>query len=78
MVYGDGSFTDTLIEVNLRHPGRQGVGVSRNHRWAVYVNPVGQDAAVAPTNVRCVASGFMYNPGFVQLTDPRNVTSIYF
>ena len=37
------------------------------------MNPVGQDASVTPFNARCVASGYMWNPAFVQLTDPRNV-----
>jgi hypothetical protein len=83
VVYHDGSATDTVIEVFLRHPGRQNtrnlLTVTRNHRWAVYVNPVGVDAAVAPYNARCVASGYMWNPSFVQLTAPvvadqRNVT----
>ena len=73
VVYHDGSATDTIIEVNLKHPGKQNRNITRNHRWAVYVNPVGQDAAVAPFNARCMAAGFMWNPGFVQLTDPRNV-----
>ncbi|XP_046653346.1 uncharacterized protein LOC124344000 [Daphnia pulicaria] len=74
VVYHDGSATDTVIEVFLRHPGRQNtrnlLTVTRNHRWAVYVNPVGVDAAVAPYNARCVASGYMWNPSFVQLTAP--------
>lgn len=83
VVYHDGSATDTVIEVFLRHPGRQNtrnlLTVTHNHRWAVYVNPVGVDAAVAPYNARCVASGYMWNPSFVQLTAPvvadqRNVT----
>lgn len=85
VVYHDGSATDTVIEVFLRHPGRQNtrnqLTITRNHRWAVYVNPVGVDAAVAPLDTRCVASGYMWNPSFVQLTAPvvadqRNVIII--
>lgn len=84
-MYQDGSATDTVVEVFLRHPGRQNtrnqLTITRNHRWAVYVNPVGVDAAVATFNARCVASGYMWNPSFVQLTAPvvadqRNVITI--
>lgn len=72
-MYHDGSTTDTVIEVNLKHPGKQNNQISYDHRWAVYVNPVGVDAAVASPTHRCVAAGFVWNPAFVQLTDPRNV-----
>ena len=73
MVYRDGSTTDTIIEVNLKHPGRQNRDITRNHRWAVYVNPVGVDAAVAFSTSRCVASGYVWNPSFVQLVAATNV-----
>ena len=73
VVYTDGSATETLIEISLKHPGKQNGRATRNHRWAVYVNPVGQDAAVESTPVRCVAAGYPWNPAFVQLVDPRNV-----
>lgn len=72
VVYHDGSATDTIVEVNLKHPGKQNSRISRDHRWAIYVNPVGVDAAVASPAHRCVAAGFVWNPAFVQLTDPRN------
>lgn len=72
-MYHDGSATDTIVEVNLKHPGKQNKQISHDHRWAVYVNPVGVDAAVASPTHRCVAAGFVWNPAFVQLTDPRNV-----
>ena len=44
----------------------------------VFVNPVGVDAAVESPSVRCIAAGFVWNPAFVQLTDPRNVRSCVF
>lgn len=76
MVYKDGSATDTIIEVNLKHPGKQNRNVTRDHRWAAFVNPVGQDASVAHLAARCTAAGYMWNPAFVQLTDPRNVRTL--
>lgn len=43
------------------------------HRWEVFVNPVGVDAAVAVPATRCVAGGYRWNPFFTQLADPLNV-----
>ena len=67
MVYHDGSATDTIIEVNLKHPGKQNRNITRNHRWAVYVNPVGQDAAVAPFNARCMAGNLSIYTKYVTI-----------
>lgn len=46
---------------------------TRNHNWAVWVNPVGVDAAVKVQDTRCVAGGYRWNPYFTQLADPLNV-----
>lgn len=47
---------------------------TRDHDWAIYVNPVGVDAAVKTQNTRCVAGGYIWNPYFTQLADPLNVS----
>jgi len=93
LVYKDGSQSETVIEVNLRHPGKHDRNIvrtnihmattsviklfipfqTRNHNWAIYVNPVGVDAAVKVKNTRCVAGGYTWNPFFTQLADPLNV-----
>lgn len=49
---------------------------TKNHNWAIYVNPVGVDAAVQVKDTRCVAGGYVWNPYFTQLADPLNVTLI--
>ncbi|XP_014235437.1 uncharacterized protein LOC106658129 [Trichogramma pretiosum] len=72
LIYKDGSQSDTVIEVNLRHPGKYNTNVTRNHNWAIYVNPVGVDATVKVRNTRCVAGGYRWNPYFTQLADPLN------
>jgi Cu/Zn superoxide dismutase len=72
LVYNDGSKSETVIEVNLRHPGKHDRNVTRDHNWAVYVNPVGVDATVKVQNTRCVAGGFLWNPYYTQLADPLN------
>ncbi|XP_049808255.1 uncharacterized protein LOC126251704 isoform X3 [Schistocerca nitens] len=72
LIYNDGSKSDTVIEVNLRHPGKNDRNVTRNHNWAIYVNPVGVDASVKVLNTRCVAGGYMWNPYYTQLADPLN------
>jgi len=71
-VYGPGAYGDTNIEIKLRHPGKNDRNLTRGHNWAVFVNPVGQDAAVRSQNVRCVAGGYVWNPYFIQLADPFN------
>ncbi|XP_008207466.1 uncharacterized protein LOC100124033 [Nasonia vitripennis] len=72
LIYKDGSQSDTVMEVKLRHPGRQDRNVTRNHNWAIYVNPVGVDATVQIKDTRCVAGGYRWNPYFTQLADPLN------
>ncbi|XP_063233143.1 uncharacterized protein LOC134536961 [Bacillus rossius redtenbacheri] len=72
LVYRDGSTSDTVIEVKLRHPGKHDRNVTRNHNWAIFVNPVGVDATVKVLNTRCVAGGYMWNPYYTQLADPLN------
>ncbi|KAJ1522963.1 hypothetical protein ONE63_002100 [Megalurothrips usitatus] len=72
LIHSDNSQSETVIEVNLRHPGKHDRNITRNHNWAVYVNPVGVDAAVKVLNTRCTAAGYIWNPHFTQLADPRN------
>ncbi|XP_025262110.1 uncharacterized protein LOC105249019 [Camponotus floridanus] len=72
LVYKDGSQSETVIEVNLRHPGKHDRNITKNHNWAIYVNPVGVDATVKVKDTRCVAGGYMWNPYFTQLADPLN------
>ncbi|XP_022116350.2 uncharacterized protein LOC110994148 [Pieris rapae] len=72
LIHNDGSTSDTIIEVKLRHPGQYDRNLTRNHRWEIFVNPVGVDAAVKVTNTRCVAGGYRWNPYFTQLADPLN------
>nr|CAD7402226.1 unnamed protein product [Timema poppensis] len=74
LVYNDKSMSDTVLEVKLRHPGKNDRNVTRNHNWAIYVNPVGVDASVQILNTRCVAGGYIWNPYYTQLADPLNVT----
>ncbi|KAJ9574059.1 hypothetical protein L9F63_008585 [Diploptera punctata] len=72
LVYNDGSKSETVIEVNLRHPGKHDRNLTRDHLWAIYVNPVGVDATVKVQNTRCVAGGYQWNPFYTQLADPLN------
>ncbi|XP_053619640.1 uncharacterized protein Rsod [Plodia interpunctella] len=72
LIHNDGSASDTVIEVKLRHPGVRDRNLTMNHNWNVFVNPVGVDAAVKVTNTRCVAAGYRWNPYFTQLADPLN------
>ncbi|KAJ3643412.1 hypothetical protein Zmor_026124 [Zophobas morio] len=72
LIYNDGSKSDTTIEVKLRYPGKNDRNITRDHDWAIYVNPVGVDAAVKTQNTRCVAGGYIWNPFFTQLADPLN------
>jgi len=72
LIHNDGSSSDTVIEVNLRHPGKNDRNMTRNHNWAIYVNGVGVDAAVKVENVRCTAAGYIWNPYYTQLADPLN------
>lgn len=76
LVYKDGSKSDTVIEVSLRHPGKNDRNLTRNHSWAIYVNPVSVDASVKVLNTRCTAGGYVWNPYYTQLADPQN-TELY-
>ncbi|XP_077282996.1 superoxide dismutase family protein Rsod [Arctopsyche grandis] len=72
LIHKDGSQSDTIIEVKLRHPGVRDRNITRYHNWAIFVNPVGVDATVSTTATRCVAGGYRWNPYFTQLADPLN------
>ncbi|CAK9808868.1 Superoxide dismutase [Cu-Zn] B [Anthophora quadrimaculata] len=72
LIHQDGSQSETIIEVKLRHPGKHDRNITRNHNWAIYVNPIGVDAAVKVKDTRCVAGGYIWNPYFTQLADPLN------
>ncbi|XP_063847913.1 uncharacterized protein LOC135093003 [Scylla paramamosain] len=72
LVYMDGSFGETFIEVNLKHPGRNNRNVTRRHNWSVYVNPVGVDAGVKFFQSRCVAAGYRWNPYLIHLAFPND------
>ncbi|XP_019756682.2 uncharacterized protein LOC109535239 [Dendroctonus ponderosae] len=72
LIYSDGSSSDTTIEVKLRHPGKNDRNITRDHNWAIFVNPVGVDAAVKTQATRCVAGGYVWNPFYTQLADPLN------
>ncbi|KAJ4431919.1 hypothetical protein ANN_20526 [Periplaneta americana] len=72
LVYNDDSKSDTVIEVKLRHPGKHDRNLTRNHNWAIYVNPVGVDATVKVQDTRCVAGGYLWNPYYTQLAAPLN------
>ncbi|KAL1494603.1 hypothetical protein ABEB36_010175 [Hypothenemus hampei] len=72
LIYNDGSTSDTTIEVKLRYPGKNDRNITRDHNWAIYVNPVGVDAAVKTQATRCVAGGYVWNPFYTQLADPLN------
>ncbi|XP_066945953.1 uncharacterized protein Rsod [Macrobrachium rosenbergii] len=72
LVYTDGSFGETFLEVKLRHPGSNNGNVTRMHNWSVYVNPVGVDAGVKFFQSRCVAAGFRWNPFLIHLAFPND------
>ncbi|XP_052836220.1 LOW QUALITY PROTEIN: uncharacterized protein LOC128252495 [Drosophila gunungcola] len=73
LIHNDGSQSETVIEVKLRHPGKNDRNSTRDHNWQIFVNPVGVDAAVKPTITRCVAGGYVWNPYYTQLADPLNL-----
>ncbi|XP_063389539.1 uncharacterized protein LOC134675251 [Cydia fagiglandana] len=72
LVSSDGGTSDTVLELKLRYPGDKDRNMTHGHRWEVWVNPVGVDAAVAVAGTRCVAGGYRWNPYFTQLADPLN------
>ncbi|XP_065226507.1 uncharacterized protein Rsod [Planococcus citri] len=77
LIHVDGSKSDTVIEVNLRHAGKQNRNVTHGHFWLVYVNPVGVDATVEAKHTRCTAAGYVWNPNFIQLAAPINDVLYY-
>lgn len=78
--YKDGSTSPTWLEVDLRHGGSgQGRGqhnrnVTTGHAWSVYVNQVGEDAYNDVPTVKCLASGFKWNP-FLSASDNKHYKS---
>ncbi|BES96735.1 Copper/zinc superoxide dismutase (SODC) [Nesidiocoris tenuis] len=72
LIHSDGSSSDTIMEVNLRHPGKHDRNVTFNHNWAIFVNFIGVDATVQVLNTRCTAAGYVWNPYYTQLADPLN------
>ena len=72
VVYNDGSQTETVIQVRLKHPGKTNKEQTDGHDWAIWVNPVGHDAAIKPKIARCTAGGYRWNPTFIQLADPND------
>ena len=65
--YKDGSLSNTWIEVSLKHAGDFNRNVTKNHRWAVYVNQVGADAYIGVKNVRCLGKATGFHTFFVHL-----------
>lgn len=72
LIGNDGSQSDTVIEIKLRYPGNNNRNMTRNHKWQIFVNPVGIDATVTSFLTRCVAGGYTWNPFYTQLADPLN------
>lgn len=72
VVYNDGSSTDTIIQIRLKHPGKTNRDQTFGHDWEVYVNPVGIDATIKHQAARCTAGGYRWNPTFIQLADPQD------
>ena len=72
VVYKDGSQTETIVQVRLKHPGKTNKEQTEGHDWAIWVNPVGHDAAIKPKISRCTAGGYRWNPTFIQLADPQD------
>lgn len=66
--FKDGSLSDTFIHVDLRmqSDGVHELRTSENHNWNIFVNQVGEDAYIAADDVRCIASGFKWNPYLAQ------------
>ncbi|RWS31303.1 uncharacterized protein B4U80_11343, partial [Leptotrombidium deliense] len=63
--YTDGSTSNTWIEVDLKHTHSER-NASAGHNWAVYVTQVGEDAFTDIKQVRCLASGYRWNPYLVK------------
>lgn len=60
--YKSGGTSPTWLEIELKYPGQQNRNVTEGHEWAVFVNQVGEDAFNAASTVRCLASGYRWNP----------------
>ena len=58
--------------MRLKHPGKTNKEQTDGHDWAIWVNPVGHDAAIKPKISRCTAGGYRWNPTFIQLADPQD------
>lgn len=69
--YKDGSLSSTWVELSLKHAGDFNRNVTKNHKWAVYVNQVGADAYIDLKNVRCLAGGYRWNPYLVESKSER-------
>ncbi|RWS08541.1 uncharacterized protein B4U79_07981 [Dinothrombium tinctorium] len=67
--YKDGSTSNTWLEVDLKHAGFHNKNITFGHNWAVYVTQVGEDAFSSAEKVRCLASGYRWNP---YLVDSKN------
>lgn len=63
--YKDGSLSSTWLEVDLKYPGATDRNITYGHDWAVFVNQVGEDAFNPVPTVKCIASGFRWNPFLV-------------
>ncbi|PSN32762.1 hypothetical protein C0J52_15463 [Blattella germanica] len=73
--YAPGEARELRAIASFHHPLGYAYGyirMTRNHHWAIYVNPVGVDATVKIQNTRCVAGGYRWNPFYTQLADPLN------
>lgn len=64
----DGSLSDAWIETYLKHRDTN-KKVTYGHNWSVYVNQVGADAFNTVDSVRCIASGFLWNPFLAKLDE---------
>eukprot|EP00096_Caligus_rogercresseyi_P009025 TRINITY_DN2990_c0_g1_i1.p1 TRINITY_DN2990_c0_g1~~TRINITY_DN2990_c0_g1_i1.p1 ORF type:complete len:1002 (-),score=161.09 TRINITY_DN2990_c0_g1_i1:221-3226(-) len=73
VLYRDGSFTPTVMEVRLKYPGETNKDITVDHHWSIYVNPVAHDAAVKFENARCTAAGYRWNPTHIQLANPLDL-----
>lgn len=68
--YKDGSLSPTWLEVDLKYPGLTDRNVTHGHDWSVFVNQVGEDAFNNVPTVRCIASGYRWNPYLIASDNP--------
>ena len=75
MIGFDNSYSDTIIEVSLKHTQDFAQKVTKAHNWAVFINQVNTNA-IHPEQLaaHCISAGGMWNPYYVQLADPKNVS----